>query len=177
MARLDALEPGQIAAFRAFRRPRTVADEALAADSEAVARLGRDLSPELSRRVYVGAEGTLELVPGPGIMCCVVAVAGTSERISGTTSTELAAGGAHGFISSRGGGSVTLRGVLATAVRDLRVVTAAGETITVPVNADDAYWITVVDPVEHILTLNDGTERRLPFFPRPDQPPRPRGQP
>jgi hypothetical protein len=176
MGRLDALEPGQMAAFRAFCRPRTAADEALAADSDAVARLGRDLNPELSRRVYAGVEGTIALVPGPGTICCVLVVAGTSERISGTTSTELAAGGAHGFISSRGR-SATLRGVLATVVRDLRVVTAAGETITVPVNADDAYWITVVDPVEHILTLDDGTKRRIPPFARPDQPGRPRRQP
>ena len=173
-ARFDTLEPEQVAAFRAFRRPRTAADEALGADPAAVSRLDRHLNPELSRRVYAGVEGTIDLVPGPNAVCCVVTVAGTSERISGTTSTELAARGAHGFISTRGGQSATYRGVLATVVRDLQVVTAASETITVPVDADDAYWINFTEPVEQILILNDGTRRRLPSFSRPDQ--RPRGQ-
>jgi hypothetical protein len=152
-ARFDALEPEQVAAFRAFQRPRTAADEALGADPDAVSRLGRHLSPELSRRVYAGVEGTIDLVPGPNTICCVVTVAGTSERISGTTSTELAARGAHGFTSGRGGQSATFRGVLATVVRDLQVVTATGETITVPVNADDAYWITITEPVEQTVKI------------------------
>jgi hypothetical protein len=162
--RLDALEPEQVAAFRAFRRPRNLADQALIRDSSAASASRSHLNPDLARRVYHGAEATIDLVPGRDTICCVVTVAGTGEMISGSTSTELAARGAHGFRSSRPGGSATFRGVLAAGVRDLRIVTAS-EGITVPVNSDDAYWITVSDPIEMILTLTDGTERHIPELP------------
>ena len=159
--RLDALEPEQVAAFRAFRRPRDVADQALRDGNSAASAPGSHLNPDLARRVYDGVEGTIDLVPGRNTICCVVVVAGTGEMISGSTSTELAARGAHGFTSSGRGRSATFRGVLAASVRHLRIVTAS-EAITVPVNSDDAYWITTTDPVDMILTLTDGTERHVP---------------
>lgn len=102
--------------------------------------------------MYAGVEGTVDLAPGPNTVGCLVTVAGTGERISGSTSTELAARGAHGLTSTRRGRSATFHGVLAASVRDLRVITATGETITVTVNRDDAYWITITDPVDEILT-------------------------
>ena len=161
--RLAVLEDEQVAAFRAFQRPRTVEDAALSADPDAVSALGSDLNADLSRRVYAGREGTIDLVPGPGSVCCIVTVTGTGERISGTTSTELAARGAHGFTSGRLGEPALLRGVLSTGVRSLRIVTASGDTLTAAVNADDAYWMTIADPVTQTLTLQDGTERVIPF--------------
>jgi hypothetical protein len=161
--RLDALEPGQVAGFRAFQRPSTSADHALRDNDTAASALAPHLNPDLARRVYTGVEGTIDLVPGPNTICCVVTGAGTGERISGSTSTELAARGAHGFTSSGRDRSATFRGVLAASVRDLRIITGSGAVITVPVNADDAYWITITDPVDEILTLTNGTERHIPF--------------
>jgi hypothetical protein len=163
--RLDALEPEQVAAFRAFRRPQNLADQAFLHDNSAASASRSHLNPDLARRVYDGVEGTINLVPGRNTICCVVIVAGTGEMISGSTSTELAARGAHGFSSSGPGRSATFRGVLAVSVRDLRIVTAS-EAITVPVNSDDAYWITITDPIDMILTLTDGTERHIPEPPR-----------
>jgi hypothetical protein len=158
-----SLEPEQVVAFRAFRRARTPEDQALSADPAMVSALGADLNADLSRRVYVGLEGSIDLVPGPGAVCCIVAVAGTGERISGTTSTELAARGAHGFTSYRAGKPTLFRGVLATGVRTMLIATASGKTVTAAVNADDAYWMAVRDPVAQTLILQDGTERVIPF--------------
>jgi hypothetical protein len=162
---IDAVEPDQVAAFRAFRRPRTEADHGLKNDTEAAAALPPNVNPDLARRAYDGVDGTIDLVPGPNTICCVVTVAGTGERVAGSTTTELVARGTHGFISSGREQSATFRGVLAAAVRDLRIVTASGEVVAVPVNDDDAYWITITDPPNAILTLFDGTEREIPFSP------------
>src|SRR5579871_5393552 len=122
--RLDAVEPEQVAAFRAFRRPRNLADQAFRDAHSATLASSSHLNLDLGRRVYDGGEGTIDLVPGRNMICCVVIVAGTGETISGSTSTELAARGAHGFRSSHPGRSATFRGVLAASVRDLRIVTA-----------------------------------------------------
>jgi hypothetical protein len=110
-------------------------------------------------------------VPGPNTVCCIVAVAGTGERISGTKSTELAARGAHGFTSSRRGQSASFRGVVSTGVGSLQIVTTGG-TVTAAVNADDAYWMTIANPVAQTLTLQDGTERLIPLsrFGPPERP-------
>jgi hypothetical protein len=159
----DALEREQVAAFRAFQRPRTSEDEALSADPGAVSALGPYLNADLSRRVYAGPEGTIDLVPGPGTICCIVAAGRTGERVSGTTLTELVARGVHGFTSSRLGEPAMFRGVLSTGVRTLLVATATGDTVTAAVNADDAYWMTIADPIAQTLTLQDGTERVIPF--------------
>ncbi len=55
------------------------------------------------------------------------------------------------------------RGVLATGVRSMLIATASGETVATAVNADDAYWMTVRDPVTQTLTLHDGTHHVIPF--------------
>ena len=55
------------------------------------------------------------------------------------------------------------RGVLSTGVRSLLVATATGDTVTAAVNADDAYWMTIADPIAQTLALQDGTERVIPF--------------
>lgn len=157
------LERGQVAAFRAFQRARTPDDDALSADPAIVSALGPDLNPDLSRRVYLGPEGSIDLVPGPGAVCCIVAAAETGERISGTTSTELAARGAHGFTSHRTGKPAIFRGVLSTGVRSMLIATASGKKVTAAVNADDAYWMAVRDPVAQTLILHDGTERVILF--------------
>ena len=170
--RLGAPEPEQVAAFRAFRRPRTAIDEGLGAGSAAAADLDPHVNPDLSRRVYMSAEGTIDLVPGPSIIGWVVAVADTRERISGTTSTALAARGASGGARS----SVTFRGVLSAAVQSLRIVTTSGDVVHAPVNADDAYWVTITNPVDAVLTMTDGTERSIPFA-RPGATGRPTGTP
>lgn len=160
---IDVLAPGQVTAFRAFQRPLTHLDGVIRDDPSVVGKLSPKLNPDLARRGYVSPEGTIDLIPGPNMICCVVTVTGTGERISGSTSTELAARGAHGFTSRRAGRSATFRGVLAASVRDLRVITASGEVITVLTNEDDAYWITVTDPVDKVLTFTDGTVQHLPF--------------
>ena len=134
--------------------------------------LGAQLNRDLARRVYEGPEGTIDLVPGPGAICCVARNPRTGERMAGTTSTELAARGTHGFITSGREGSATFVGVLSTGARDLQIVTGSGQAITVSLNADDAYWITVADPIDMIVTETDGTARHIPFGRWPPQRPR-----
>jgi len=162
-ASFHALEPEQVAAFTAYQRSRTFEDEALSADPAAVSRIGPHLNADLSRRVYAGPGGTIDLVPGPGAVCCIVAVAGTGEHISGTTSTELAARGVHGFTSCRRGEPTLFRGGLSTGARSLLITTASGATVVAAVNGDDAYWVQVAEPVAQTLTLQDGAERAIPF--------------
>jgi hypothetical protein len=98
--RLNALEPAHVDAFRAFQRPAGPADQGLSDQPAAAHGLGPELSRDLARRVYDGPEGTIDLVPGPGAICCVARNPQTGERMAGTTSTELAAHGTHGFIRS-----------------------------------------------------------------------------
>ena len=168
---LEQLEPEQMATFRAFGRPQRSADRALRDDPRA--EVGPHLNPALARRVFDREQGAIDLVPGVNTICCLVVCAGTGERISGSTSTVLAACGAHGFTSGGQGRSATFRGVLASSVRELRIITASGEEITAPVNDDDAYWITIADPIDQILTHADGTQSHVPFSrPGSGQPPR-----
>ena len=117
---------------------------------------------DLARRVYEQDEGTIDLVPGPDTICCVVIDRRSGERVVGSTSTALAACGAHGFIRSGTGRSATFFGVLSARAWDLRIVSGAGEAIAVPLNADHAYWITVTDPVEIVFTRAGGTAQRIP---------------
>lgn len=161
---IGAVEAEQVAALRAFQRPPSDADRGLMSEPSAASGLPPGTNLDLARRVYAGSEGTIDLVPGSGLIGCVVRVAGTGERTSGSTTTEIVARGSHGFISGRGNRSRTFRGVLGAEVRDLRVVTADGKTEIIPVNADDGYWATIGDPVKAILTLVDGSEREIPFF-------------
>jgi hypothetical protein len=161
--RLNALEPAHVDAFRAFQRPAEPADQSLSDQPAPAHGLGPELNRDLARRVYEGPEGTIDLVPGPGAICCVARNPQTGERMAGTTSTELAAHGTHGFIRSGPQRATTFVGVLSAAARDLQIITGSGQAITVPVNADDAYWITVADPIDMIVTKTDGTARHIPF--------------
>jgi hypothetical protein len=104
------------------------------------------------------------LIPGPGSICCVASVSGTGERMSGTTSTTLALRSPHGFITtSVGSRGTTFIGVLPASAQGLRIITRSARAIDVPVNEDDAYWTTVDDAIEMIMTLADGTLRHVPF--------------
>jgi hypothetical protein len=78
--RLQALEPAQMAAFTAFQRAQRPADFGLREDSFAALPLEPRLNVELARRVYDGADGTLDLVPGPDMICCVAINAQTREK-------------------------------------------------------------------------------------------------
>ena len=161
---IGAVEADQVAALSAFRRPPSHTDRSLMTEPSAASGLPPGMNLSLARRVYAGPEGTIDLVPGPGLIGCVVRVAGTGERMSGSTTTGLVARGGHGFISGGVDRPRTFRGVLGAEVHDLRVITADGGTEMITVNADDGYWTTIVDPVKAILTLNDGSEREIPFF-------------
>ena len=161
---IGAVEADQLAALRAFRRPPSDIDRGLTIEPSLASGLPSGMSLNLARRVYGGPEGTIDVVPGPGLIGCVVRVAGTGERMSGSTTTEIVARGAHGFISGGADRFRTFRGVLGAEVHDLRVITADGGTEIVAVNADDGYWTTIGDPVKAILTLIDGSEREIPFF-------------
>ena len=159
--RLEELEPTHVAAFRAFQRASRPEDRRLRDDASEPSGLDPPLNPDLARRVYDNVEGTIDLVPGPNVICCVVIGERSGERIAGTTSTALAAEGVHGFISGGSERSVTFRGVLSAEWREVRIITGAGEAVAVPINADDAYWITVADPIEMVLSRSNGPERRI----------------
>jgi hypothetical protein len=47
--------------------------------------------------------------------------------------------------------------------RDLRIVTGSGREATVPLNGDDAYWMTFADAVAVVLTDRDGRVRQIPM--------------
>lgn len=119
--RLESLEPAQVAAFRAFQRPTRAADHGLRDDRDYAAKLAPCLNPDLARRVYDGEDGTIDLVPSPDTVCCVV-ITSDGERLMGSTSVSLAATGSHGFISLRTDPSATFRGVLSTGACDLRII-------------------------------------------------------
>ncbi len=161
---IGAVEADQVAALRAFRRPPSDIDRGLVTEPSAASGLPPGMNLKLARRVYAGPEGTIDVVPGPGLIGCVVRVAGTGERISGSTTTELVARGTHGFISGGADRPRTFRGVLGAEVHDLRVITADGLTEMVPVNADDGYWTTIGDPFKAVLSLIDGSEREILLF-------------
>jgi Clp amino terminal domain, pathogenicity island component len=113
------------------------------------------LYPWLARRVLAGDEGTIDLVPGPGMVGCICESHQRFGRLSGATGTSCCRDGV-GFISG-GGGQTTFVGVLSTRVRELRVVDASGQITIAPVNDDDAYWVTVENAVQTIKARTDGT--------------------
>jgi hypothetical protein len=92
---ISAVEPAQVAAFGAFRRPVGDADRALCADAVWLGRLGdaqagNDINPSLARRVYAGSEGSVYVVPGAGALC-YIAVGADGGTVIGTTTTAVAA--------------------------------------------------------------------------------------
>ena len=161
--RLERLEPAHVAAFKAFQRSARPADQGLRDDPSAAVILEPRQTLDLARRVYDEVEGTIDLVPGPDTICCVAINARNGESMAGSTSTALAATSTHGFIRSGTERSVTVLGVLSAQARDLRIINGSGHAIAVPLNADDAYWITVTDPIDMIVTQADGTTRHIPF--------------
>jgi hypothetical protein len=161
--RLRELEPAHRAAFTAFRRAQNDAEKSLAAEDLAANPLDPELNPALARRVYSSSEGTIYLVPGPGLICCV-AISTSGETLSGTTLTALASRDPMGYVGGGPGPEVTVRGVLPAGGRDLRILQQAGRSVSVPLTEDGSYWVTVEDPIAIRWTQADGTERRLEMF-------------
>ncbi len=173
---VSALDPCQIAALAAFRRPGRDADKSLCADAVALqhlggAQAGHDISPSLARRVYAGSEGTVHVVPGAGAVC-YIAVGASGETMVGTTTTTLAAADGLGHMRSGNDQVVTLVGVLPDGGHALQIIDGAGRALAVPLSPDDGYWITVADPVDMIWTRRDGTTHHAPtgLFSHPKSP-------
>jgi hypothetical protein len=161
MNALRALEPSHIASFAAFQRPAGRADSSVG--QEPTASLGPDFNPELARRVYDGPEGTIDLVPGPNSISCVAIVTGTGETFAGGTSTTIAACDGLGYIRSAARRAAMFVGVLPAGARELRAVDKSGREIQVPLTADDAYWITIVEPIDLLWTNVDGSTHQAAF--------------
>jgi len=66
--RLQELEPVHLSEFAAFRRPHSESLDGLVARDRGTRRLDPALNPHLARRVYSGPEGTIDLIPGPGLI-------------------------------------------------------------------------------------------------------------
>ena len=160
---LTALEPAQLAGFAAFSRAAEQTDRGVATAPTAAPHLSPSLNPRLARRVYAGEQGSIYVVPGPGSLCSVSIAAGTSETVIGHTTTELAALDGLGHVGRSGDGPVTFVGVLPAGGHDLRIIDRAGRRIAIPLTRDDAYWVTVDDPVDMLWTTADGHDRQTPF--------------
>jgi hypothetical protein len=65
--------------------------------------------------------------------------------VRGETTTALAAEGGHGFVCGMRGKAVTFVGVLPAGGYRLEVRDRAGQSIEVPLSADDSYWLEVLD--------------------------------
>jgi hypothetical protein len=164
-----ALDPRQRAAFAAFARPQAPADTVICDDDRGLARLGghqagNAVNPSLARRVLTCDQGSIDLLPGRDAVC-LLCLLGDEESISGTTSTELAARGGHGFI--RGcppEGRVTFLGVLPAGAHSPTITRRTGEAEFLALNADDAYWLTTThDVTDFHWTQADGTVQHVPI--------------
>ncbi len=182
---LAALEPAHLAAFSAFsrapgesdqlavREPRVVALLARRAPRPA-ARLKNKLNPTLVRCVYEAEHGRIYIVPGPGSVCLVSIGADIEETVLGPSRTQVAAHSGLGHQISRWRRDrrtgerrdlpTTFIGVLPTGGHNLRIIDRADREFEVPLTPDDAYWITVADPVDMAWTTADGDDRH-PFSP------------
>ena len=160
---LTALEPAHMAAFAAFSRAAEQTDREVATAPTAAPHISPSLNPRLARRVYAGEQGTIYLVPGPGSVGSVSIAAGTGETVIGHTTTELAVLDGLGHVGRSGDGPVTFVGVLPAGGHDLRIIDRAGRRITIALTRDDAYWVTVDDPVDTLWTMADGHDRQMPF--------------
>ena len=89
--------------------------------------------------------------------------AGTGETVIGHTTTELAVLDGLGHVGRSGDGPVTFVGVLPAGGHDLRIIDRAGRRITIALTGDDAYWVTVDDPVDMLWTMADGHDRQMAF--------------
>jgi hypothetical protein len=159
---LAALEPSHVNGFNAFVRAGNAADRAVAADPDVASRLSPDLNPALGRRVYAGELGRIYIVPGRGSLC-YVAIDATGEMVMGHTSTELAVRHGLGHFGSRANHPVRFVGVLPSGAQALRIIDRAGLENRVTLTPDDAYWISVRDPVEMVWTASDGVDQHVPI--------------
>lgn len=177
---LAALEPAHLAAFRAFSRAFGESDQLAVREPGVVARLVRHkpmpaarlkqkLNPALARCVYEGEHGRIYIVPGPDSVCLVSIAVDTDWTAIGPTTTQAAAQSGLGHqISSwrrdrrtgeRRGLPTTFIGVLPTGGHNLRIIDRADREFEVPLTPDEAYWITVADPVDMAWTTPDGDDR------------------
>jgi hypothetical protein len=113
--------------------------------------------------VYDGPEGTIDLVPGPNTINCVAIVTGTRETFAGGTSITNAASDGVGYIRSAAPRAAMFVGVLPAGARELRAIDKSGREIPVPLTADDAYWITIVEPIDMLWTNADGSTHQTVF--------------
>ena len=136
------------------------------------ARLKHKLNPTLARCVYDGEHRRIYIVPGPGSVC-LVSIAEFGETVIGPTTTQAAthSGLGHsisgGWRRDRRTGErrdlpTTFIGVLPTGGHNLRIIDRADREFSVPLTPDDAYWITVADPVDMAWATPDGDDRH-PF--------------
>jgi hypothetical protein len=95
---LQALDPDHVATFSAFRRGPRDTDLSLARAPEHKHLIGPGENPALTRRVFAGKEGTIDLVPSPGGVKCIAIIAETGETFAGGTTTTLAALDGHGYV-------------------------------------------------------------------------------
>jgi hypothetical protein len=163
------LDASQRAAFTAFQRAQKPEDTAICRDERALARLGvaqagNDVNPSLARRVLARSEGNVFLVPGRGAVCLLCLLL-DDEAIMGTTNTELAAEGGHGFISHRPlQQQIRFLGVLPRGGHSPTITRANGETEALATNVDDGYWLATSDDVIAFSWIrSDGTTRHVPF--------------
>jgi hypothetical protein len=162
-ARLEALEPEHLAAFDAFRRPATPADRQVADEPTAATHVNPSLNTDLARRVYAGDRGSIDIIPGPGTICCVAIYATTGETTIGDTSTELAAADGLGHVRGGSGTAVDFVGVLPAGASNLRIIDRNGRETPIPLNHDRAYWTTVLDPIDMLWTTSTGAQRQGVF--------------
>ncbi len=146
----------QIKAFRTFGRPVTEADRVLSEAS--MEGLPDHLNLSLGRCVYCGPEGRSYAVPGPGSIC-FIASGEAIGTLRGETTTALAAEGGDGFVCTIRGRPVTFVGMLPAGGYRLQVRDRAGQSITVPLSADEGDWLEVSDPTATVLIRPDGTTR------------------
>jgi hypothetical protein len=165
-----ALDPRQRAVFTAFARPQEPADTVICDDDRGLACLGghqagNAVNPSLARRVLTCDQVSMYLLPGRDAVC-LLCLLGDEESISGTTSTELAARGGHGFIR-RGRppeGRVTFLGVLPAGAHSPTITRRTGEAEFLALTADDAYWLTTThDVIAFHWTRADGTVQHAPI--------------
>jgi hypothetical protein len=163
------LDASQRAAFAAFQRVQGPDDVAICEDRRALTRLGvaqvgNDVNPSLARHVLARADGSVYLVPGRGAVC-LLCLLSDGEAIMGTTNTELAAEGGHGFISRRPPRhEVRFLGVLPSGGHSPTITRANGNTEMLATNSDDAYWLSTGDDVIAFSWIrSDGTTRHVPF--------------
>ena len=160
---LGALEEAHLAAFSAFRRSPEGADHELAPEL-AASLLHSRLNPGLARCVYANERGRFYIVPGPGAVCFVSVAASTGQTVTGHTTIDLAMAGVLGHHGGRRGDpGLTCVGVLPAGGHDLRIIDLAGRETRVPLTSDDAYWVTVADPIEIVWTDSAGKDRHVPF--------------